>query len=396
VVTAGADASVTVTAVTGGSQATFHCPGRAANLGLAVARDGTTAFLATEQSAVWRMDLQGGSDAVATGSPPPVPDTTPTPTPPKPATVAPKWTATSATPFHSLAVAGNGRLVTGGHDRTVRVWEPGGAAGGSFPNMTAAEQHVGVTRDGGTILVGGSSQETVGRLVVGNDCLLRTVSLKGNRVVRVGLHLGPITALAISANGRYALSGSQNVVRYWDALGAREIRQYFGHTSTIRSVDFHPKLAQAVSLAADNTVRAWDLNGTKLLRTITGLPGIPVHVEFSPDGKSLLVAGLHLVGVWDAATGRQQRTFDAPGPTCAAGWTPNGNVIVAVAGGMTLRSIEDGRELLRFSDPPAAVAAVVVAPDGRSVAAAGRGLAVWEPDPPLAAADAPDTGATGR
>jgi WD40 repeat protein len=387
VVAAGADSSVTIMTVDGRGQATIHPPGKSGLLALAVAPDGAAVYLGTDHADVRRMDFQGGTDFIPTTNQTTPADTPPEPPPTpstKPAGLAPKWTAETGTAtLQSVAVAAGGRIATGGSDRTVRVWEPDGKEAHSFPNMTAAEQNVAISRDGGTLLVGGSSQERVGRITAGDDCQLRAIALKDNRVGRVGIHASPIRALALSANGRLALTGSDTVVRYWDVVGGREIRQYFGHAGPVRAVDFHPKLAQAVSVAADNSVRVWDLNGTKLIRTITGLPGSPTGVAFSPDGKAILVYGPGVLGTWDAVTGQPLRSFPSAGVPVAAAWAPNGNLVTAVDGVVALRSADDGKELLHLVSPPAAVTALGVSGDGRLIVAAGRGLAAWEPDKPL-------------
>jgi WD40 repeat protein len=209
----------------------------------------------------------------------------------------------------------------------------------------------------------------------------------------------------MSANGRVALTGSEHMVRYWDAASAREIRQYVGHGGIVRAVDFHPKLQQAVSVAADNTARIWDLGGIRLLRIISGIPGTPQGVAFSPDGKSILVYGPGVLGTWDAVTGKQLQTFETPtkgrrrtrtvnlSSDVSAAWAPNGAVVTAVAGAVTLHDPETWDEVLQFSAPPAFVYAVGVSADGRTVVAAGRGLSAWQLDKPLvpAAPEPPTT-----
>jgi WD40 repeat protein len=404
VVAAVADSSAAVIQPHGKGRARISLPPAGKPLALAVAPDGLAAYVGTDQGAVRRLDFQGGADAVATGAArsDEAPMTTPTPTPTpiaqRPPSQAPKWTAEGgAGTLRTLAVAANGRSITGGTDRNVRVWDPDGKEVHSFGNMTGIENNVAISRDGGTILVGGNSPTQIGRILVGADCLLRVVSLKTGKAATVGAHISAINCLALSPSGRYALTGCQTVVRYWDATTSREIRQYIGHTGTVRAVDFNPnsKQAQAASVAADNTVRIWDLNGTRLIRTIMDLPGTPQGVAYSPDGKLILVWGAGVLGTWDAVTGKQVTTVTA-GPsrrtsrfTAAVGsacWTPDGNILVGSASGVTLVDAATGKELRQFDGAPALVDAVGISGDGRLVLAAGRGLCAWEMDKPLAAA----------
>lgn len=400
VVGSGVEPAVTVATVDGRSRANLALSNpRGPVVALAVAPDASGVVLATSQGALQRMDFQGGTVTTTAGPPSDEPTQPPTrPQPPSTAptipSVAPKWTSDAAgTTLRSVAVAANGRVVAGGIDRTVRVWDPDGNDVNSFPHMAGLGNNVAISRDGAMLLVGGNTPEPIGRLTIGTDCLLRTVTLKGNRVAKVAAHPSPITALALAPNGRAALTGSESVVRYWDALQAREIRQYVGHSSTVRAVDFHPKLLQAVSVAADNTARIWDLNGTKLIRTISGLPGAPQGIAFSPDGRSILVYGPGVLGTWDAVTGNPLRSFETPtkgrprtrpvlGEVSAA-WAPDGTIVTATAGAVALHDADTWEELTQFSGPPAFVHAVAVSADGRHVVAVGRGLTAWQLDKPL-------------
>jgi WD40 repeat protein len=378
----------------GKGRARISLPPFGKTIALAVAPDGSAVYFGADQGAIRRMDFQGGANFVATGAATtdprqPEPTPAPTPVPQKVSPLTPKWTADAgAANQRTLAVAANGRAVTGGSDRTVHIWDPDGKEIRSFGNMSPIENNVAISKDGGTILVGGNGPTQVGRVLVAADCLLRSVATKTGKVTIVGAHLSPITCVALSPNGRYALTGCQTVVRYWDAASSRELRQYFGHAGIVRAVGFHPKLAQAVSVAADNTAKIWDLDGTKLIRTIADLPGMPTGVAFSPDGKLILIWGAGVFGTWDASTGKQVAILST-GPGRQAGgvatacWTPNGNILIAGGAGVRLIDAATGKDLRQFAGAPLPVDAVGVSADGKFVLAAGRGLCAWELEKPL-------------
>ena len=310
---------------------------------------------------------------------------------PRTPTQVPKWTATGGpAELRTLAVAGSGRCVVGGTDKTVHVFDADGKESHTFAGMTGPENNVAISRDGGTILVGGNTPTQIGRIHIAADCLLRAVSLRSGKPVTVGIHLTFISCLALSSNGRYALTGSDRVVRYWDVNGAREIRHggFLGHTARVNAVDFHPKTFQAVSIAADDTARIWDLNTGKSLRVIEGLPGSPRGVAYSPDGRAILIWGPGVLGSWDAVTGVPILTVTAAaarrvprlGSAGAAAWTPDGNIVISSTEGVALIDASSGTVLREFAGAPPLVNAVGVSGDGRFVIAAGRGIAAWELD----------------
>lgn len=382
----------------GKGRARITLPDKGRPMALAAFPSGKAVILATDQATVRRLDFLGGSNAVVTSStttspPPPNPSTAPSVPPPttKIATIAPKWSA-GAGAVRSLAIAANGRMVTGGTDRVVRVWDPeSNKEIHTFANMAGADNNVAISRDGSFILVGGSSPEPLGRLgVAPADAVLRVVTLKTGRAGKVGIHSSPIGCLAFAQNGRYALTGCEKFMRFWDVSSGRELRQYIGHNANLKAVDFHPKSIMAASVAGDNTARVWDLQSVKLVRTIE-VPGSPTGVSFSPDGRSILVFGPGAIGIWDAITGKQLRLFNAPGgnrgpdslANVAAAWAPNGSLLIAAGTNMALVDPETGRELMQFTGLSAAPSAVGVSGDGKYVAAAGQGVTLWMLDRPL-------------
>ncbi|HEX4589200.1 MAG TPA: hypothetical protein VH120_04685, partial [Gemmataceae bacterium] len=269
----------------------------------------------------------------------PVPPATPAPPAPVRRSHLPKWSVAGSRILRSLAVAANGRAVTGELDRTVRVWEPNGVESHTFPASVGPNCNVTISHDGNTILIGGNDPMRLGRIFVDSDCLVRTVSLKTHKTSIVGIQPTVVYCLALSPNGRFALSGTERQLRYWDVLSGRDLRPagYVGHTGVPRSVDIHPKLPQAVSVANDLTIRIWDLKKGEMLRVITGVNGDPDRISYSPDGQAILVSGWGSFGVWDAATGAPVLTptgvAGVVGVARAACWSPDGRIVIGGPGG---------------------------------------------------------------
>src|SRR5262249_31314075 len=77
-------------------------------------------------------------------------------------------------------------------------------------------------------------------------------------------HSEPILAIAISADGKSALSGSEDrTVRLWEVSSGRELRRFEGHQAAVSGVAFAPDGRRAMSGSHDRTLRLWDIESGK-------------------------------------------------------------------------------------------------------------------------------------
>jgi WD40 repeat protein len=97
----------------------------------------------------------------------------------------------------------------------------------------------------------------------GYDCLIRVWDAGTARELgRLRGHLGGVIAVAISADGRWVVSGSYdkpNTVRLWDLEKRIELRRFEGHTDGVQGVAISPDGRFAVSGSHDYTIRLWQL-----------------------------------------------------------------------------------------------------------------------------------------
>lgn len=81
-------------------------------------------------------------------------------------------------------------------------------------------------------------------------------------------HQGPISALAMSPDGRYlASAGEDLVINLWDLGSGRRIKRMLGHAATVYSMAFSNESSMLVTGGADWTVRCWDVKGAGGPRT---------------------------------------------------------------------------------------------------------------------------------
>jgi WD40 repeat protein len=72
-------------------------------------------------------------------------------------------------------------------------------------------------------------------------------------------HRGPVRAVAVSPDGRHAVSASEDhTLKVWDLETGRELRTLTGHSAPVSGVSINPDGRRAVSTSFDRTLRLWD------------------------------------------------------------------------------------------------------------------------------------------
>jgi WD40 repeat protein/serine/threonine protein kinase len=195
----------------------------------------------------------------------------------------------------------DGRFVTAGDDRVIRLWDAGGRQ-----IVRQLEGHTETVRTVTTV-------PTDGRLLVSaaRDGTLRLWDLESGAELRrfIG-HVGQVWCGDVSPDGRRLLScGQDKTVRLWDLRTGVEVRKLLAHADTATSVAFLPDGHRAVSCGIDKSVRLWNTQTGVELNSIA-LPDRAYRLTISPDGQRVVVGCRSEAHVWDLETDKVT-VFDA-------------------------------------------------------------------------------------
>jgi cytochrome c len=216
-----------------------------------------------------------------------------------------------------------------------------------------------ITADGQTA-ISGSFDETAIRWSLARDA--------AEQVLR--FHEGSVNAVAILSDGRIATAGQDRRVALWAPGADRPATVLSGHQAPVVALAASPNGALLASGSWDHTVRLWPLAGGEP-RVLEGHRQNVNAVAFTPDGRAVVSAGYDLsLRIWPVAGGAPTIAM-LPAPLNAVVVAADGEIITGGADGKVYFVSPSGdlRAIVSVAETP--IIALALSRDGELVAAAG-------------------------
>ncbi|MEH1943541.1 MAG: serine/threonine-protein kinase [Nostoc sp.] len=229
-------------------------------------------------------------------------------------------------------------------------------------------------------------------------------------------HSSMVHAIAISSDGQFIASGSNDMtIKLWQLGSGKLVRQLgrwsSGHSNMVHSVAFSPissKLSYQgesgksagiadrnwkilASGSWDNTIKLWDVNTGKEIRTLVGHANWVNSVAFSPDGQFLASGSADCtIKLWDVNTGIEIQTLighsDSVSSVACSPRTPTANskdkeFVASGSNDYTIKlwQLYTGRNICTLAGHSFFVNCIAFSPDGEIIASgsADNTIKLW-------------------
>lgn len=197
-------------------------------------------------------------------------------------------------------------------------------------------------------------------------------SLERNSALEVlRFHQSAVNAAAILPDGRLVTGGEDAQIALW-STGTKEPAVVLkGHTAPIVALAVSPDGATLASASWDRTIRLWPIAGGAP-RVLEGHTQNVNGVAFTPDGRALVSAGYDAtIRIWPLSGAGSPVITTLPSPLNAVVVANDGEIIAAGASGKVFFLSSQGEKTGEVDASPTPIISLAVSADGAFVAAAG-------------------------
>jgi cytochrome c len=185
------------------------------------------------------------------------------------------------------------------------------------------------------------------------------------------MHEGAVNAVAILKDGRDVTAGEDARIGIWTPGKQKPDAILDGHKGPIVALAVSPDGTTLASASWDRTIRIWPIAGGAP-RVLEGHQQNVNGIAFAPDGRALVSAGYDAtVRIWPLKGRGSPLVATLPTPLNAVVVAPDGEIIAAGAGGRIyfLSPVGEQRGVVEASSDP--ITCLAISGGGERVAAAG-------------------------
>jgi len=152
-------------------------------------------------------------------------------------------------------------------------------------------------------------------------------------------------------------------------------RRQHHHEKAVTALAYVPRSQELAAASMDGSVRLWDTDATKVLRTLVTSSLEVYAIAVAPDGKTLVTAGSGAeIQAWEIATGKLLHSIKAhDGPVAALAYSPDGKLLASGGYDKSIRLWDAAtwKEKAKFTEGLDRVTCLAFSPDGKRLASGG-------------------------
>jgi WD40 repeat protein len=216
------------------------------------------------------------------------------------------------------------------------------------------------------------------------DKTLRMWNLQTGQCVHTKSRSDHISALVVTPDGRYVLTGEvSGNLSILDLETDKWVRDLKDHRLTVKSVAITPDGRHVVSGSDDATLRVWELETGQCVHTMEGHKTYISAVAITPDGRHVVSGSWDdTLRMWELETGICVRTMkEHTDPVNSVVISPDGRYAVSGSRDKSLRmwELETGKCVHNLKTQHR-IGSIVILPDGRHAISNGSNytLRIWE------------------
>ncbi|HZN37005.1 MAG TPA: c-type cytochrome domain-containing protein [Pirellulaceae bacterium] len=234
-------------------------------------------------------------------------------------------------PINAVALSPDGTLLAvARHGEVELLTFPGREAVEKFGGLRGSVNGLAFSRDGNRVVAASGEPGLFGEATIfpadGTDSL--PVSFRG--------HKDSLYAAALSPDGTIlATGGYDSTIKLWNVQEVKELRTLEGHNGAVFELAFRPDGKVLASASGDRTVKLWNVATGERLDTLKESQKELYTLAFSPDGSRLAGGGVdNRIRVWQITEGAKEgsnpllfSTFAHETPVLRLVWSADGRTI---------------------------------------------------------------------